>query len=716
MKIGVFLFLSVLSLVPVSAQQVTALLGNHSGSLIPVASSYTGAPVSSAPTIAAYGYNATGVAWGQVVSGINATGFAGQTCLLTSFNNSSTATATVYLTGVNTIDPNTPIHVTASGSGATAAPTTASAGSGTATCSGTAVLLTGLGATVPLAVDANGNLISSGGGGSGTVTNVSVVSANGFLGSVANPTTTPAITLSMGAITPSSVLIPTFAPANYIAYGDSITSCGFITTSADCYVNHLAQDLNILAPTNRAVSGDMAADVIWRVQSADNPAVASNPNLYTVMIGTNDAGTNGAGSGTWEANYKLFHTAIMAWLGTPATSKAAGSTATATGTCANDTTFSAVAGEACTASASTLTFSSVVSTGAPIDIWYRSISTDAGTWTYAVDGGTAVAINTAPPIDFTTLNSHTSSMGLARITGVASGTHSIVFTQTHAGTMSILAVGSLPSTAKTALPRLIIADVINQLDGNILATTAAYAADAQADVTLLAGDGFNVVLAPMASTLQATTAAGDMANTLHPNDAGHLELYRAIRAATPIAQASSLPITWNSASGGKVTVKTQQFQVNSATTTQIMNLQNTSGTSELNIRSKDSTKYAVTTYFYNNTAQWSEGSFSGICGATNDYCIYGYNSPAGVKFNINSTTGAVTFMAARKGTFVCTGGGTITIANALAVATSDIIITMNTAGGTITTAPAFKTPGNGTNFTVLCGATDTSTYNYNILN
>lgn len=37
---------------------------------------------------------------------------------------------------------------------------------------------------------------SSGGGGSGTVTGVSVVTANGFAGTVANPTTTPAITLS----------------------------------------------------------------------------------------------------------------------------------------------------------------------------------------------------------------------------------------------------------------------------------------------------------------------------------------------------------------------------------------------------------------------------------------------------------------------------------------------------------------------------------------
>jgi hypothetical protein len=46
----------------------------------------------------------------------------------------------------------------------------------------------------------------TGGGGSGTVTSVSVTSANGVSGSVATPTTTPAITLTLGAITPSSIV------------------------------------------------------------------------------------------------------------------------------------------------------------------------------------------------------------------------------------------------------------------------------------------------------------------------------------------------------------------------------------------------------------------------------------------------------------------------------------------------------------------------------
>ena len=46
---------------------------------------------------------------------------------------------------------------------------------------------------------------SSGSAGSGTVTSVSVTTANGVSGSVATATTTPAITLTLGAVTPTSV-------------------------------------------------------------------------------------------------------------------------------------------------------------------------------------------------------------------------------------------------------------------------------------------------------------------------------------------------------------------------------------------------------------------------------------------------------------------------------------------------------------------------------
>ena len=66
------------------------------------------------------------------------------------------------------------------------------------------------------------------------------------------------------------------------------------------------------------------------------------------------------------------------------------------------------------------------------------------------------------------------------------------------------------------------------------------------------------------------------------------------------------------------------------------------------------------------------------------------------------------------GTFTCTGGGTITVANANLDAGSTIWMTLKTAGGTVA-APFVATVTPGTGFTATCGASDTSVYNYVIL-
>lgn len=54
--------------------------------------------------------------------------------------------------------------------------------------------------------------------GGGTVTSVSVVTANGVSGSVATATTTPAITFSLGAITPTSVAVQGTAGAGFASF------------------------------------------------------------------------------------------------------------------------------------------------------------------------------------------------------------------------------------------------------------------------------------------------------------------------------------------------------------------------------------------------------------------------------------------------------------------------------------------------------------------
>ena len=79
-----------------------------------------------------------GVAGGTYGSGITTTGAPPQTCMIQFTNGGGTgATASVELTGTNTIAVNSPLMIVSPGQGYTSAPTTASyLAGGTATCSG----------------------------------------------------------------------------------------------------------------------------------------------------------------------------------------------------------------------------------------------------------------------------------------------------------------------------------------------------------------------------------------------------------------------------------------------------------------------------------------------------------------------------------------------------------------------------------------------------
>lgn len=66
------------------------------------------------------------------------------------------------------------------------------------------------------------------------------------------------------------------------------------------------------------------------------------------------------------------------------------------------------------------------------------------------------------------------------------------------------------------------------------------------------------------------------------------------------------------------------------------------------------------------------------------------------------------------GTFTCASSAA-TIANTNVDAGSLLAMTMKTVGGTFTAPPFIATITPGTGFTVTCGASDTSTYNYLII-
>jgi len=126
---------------------------------------------------------------------------------------------------------------------------------------------------------------SEGGGGSGTVTDVSVVTANGVSGSVADSTTTPAITLTLGDITPSSVSTPS------LTVNGTAIAAG-IPTGGTQY-----QILQKNSATNYDV-GWTAADFIPNKTVANFaalPSAASSSGQLAICL---------ASQGVWLVNYK----------------------------------------------------------------------------------------------------------------------------------------------------------------------------------------------------------------------------------------------------------------------------------------------------------------------------------------------------------------------------------------------------------------------------
>ena len=335
---------------------------------------------------------------------------------------------------------------------------------------------------------------------------------------------------------------------NMANFGDSITNGALASPSSSSYVSLLTASSGAVG-TNYGANGAMACDMgQTQVWGNANPSLTSS-TMYTMMVGTNEVVYKG--TGTYEPVYQSCHQADLAWLAVPSEYKVFAQNAgcSTSGTWTNATTYQSNVGKSSTTNGSTLTCP-ITTTGGPIYVWYNRADGNGGTFTYAVDGGAAVSVNAFTSPAIATNNGGTQGLGLLRLTGLAAGSHSVVFTVTSATSGSnvvhIFSLGTPPGLGYASQNTVFSAGVPKQSADASAAATAQYNALAKADADLLAGDGLPVRFVDVRAYLNLST---DYADTLHPNNLGHEHVRQAFEAVMQFPRIAAAPtVTFGGAS------------------------------------------------------------------------------------------------------------------------------------------------------------------------
>lgn len=144
-----------------------------------------------------------------------------------------------------------------------------------------------------------GNTLNAagGGGGSGTVTNVSLTTNNGIIGSVAAPSTTPGISLSLGNITPTSINTPGTIIGNNLA--GTNTGDQTIVLSGDVSGSGTGPITTAIG-VNKVTSSHILDGTVVAADIANQTITATKLNNITANGTTGQVlSSNGSGGFTW---------------------------------------------------------------------------------------------------------------------------------------------------------------------------------------------------------------------------------------------------------------------------------------------------------------------------------------------------------------------------------------------------------------------------------
>jgi len=305
-------------------------------------------------------------------------------------------------------------------------------------------------------------------------------------------------------------------------FGDSITAGWGSSAPQLAYAALL--DTALAGPNaNLSRAGDQAADMarLWVYPNA-MPSLGS-AQLFTVMIGTNDAYVCGGSNGC-IANWYQSLAASLAWLAVPSADKVQGNSITQR---SDGWTADLKAGIAATAAGERLSFPvQQTQTGRSLLVAYRvfDVGAGGGEATLSINGQPVATLSaqvaTGQAID--TKNGTSDTIFLASVPLGEAGQYDVALTTTTPGFFSLQWAGVSTGNYATmpAAPRVVIGQVTSTGSAALNATVDLYNAQLTQLVAALAAEGLNIKIAPTANVLQP----GDFTDELHPNDAGHLLL------------------------------------------------------------------------------------------------------------------------------------------------------------------------------------------------
>ena len=319
-------------------------------------------------------------------------------------------------------------------------------------------------------------------------------------------------------------------------FGDSIT-CGYFAHPENGTGNVYSTagyagllDAAIGQPAvNLCRGSDEAADMSRLWVPIVSPSDAGR-QLYTVMIGINDANSCGGSSGCM-GNWQGSLTESLAWLALPANDKITGNlAASGNGAWSPDLFFGAVT----YVSGATISFPVKQSVaGRELYVAYRVFNPDVmncGTASLTIDGSVVALLNASVPTGqaLNTPNGTSDALFVAAVPLGAVGSHTVSLSLTSAtGTFFSFqwaGVASSTNPGTNGGPRVLVGSLPLTTSKALNQTVAAYNSLLTAMVAQLVTDGMNVQIAPTATALDPTK---DMSDELHPNNIGHDKLAEA---------------------------------------------------------------------------------------------------------------------------------------------------------------------------------------------